>query len=56
MQPTQLSLMPDQLPAPPATLFGQFPEAQLAAAVAVLAGLIAKAVVAGPDLEEADDE
>jgi hypothetical protein len=43
VQPTQLSLMPDQLPAPPAALVEQFPAAQLEAAVGLLARLIAKA-------------
>lgn len=56
MQPTQLSLMPDQLPAPPASLLGQLPEAPLAAAIAALATLIAKTVTGGPGLEEVDDE
>ena len=56
MQPTQLSLMPDQLAAPPASLLEQLPEAPLAAAIAMLAGLITKTVAGGPGLEEAEDE
>ena len=43
MQPTQLSLMPDQLPAPPEALVEQLPAAQLEVAVGLLARLIAKA-------------
>jgi hypothetical protein len=56
VQPTQLSLMPEQLPAPPASLLDQLPEAPLAAAIAALAGLIAKTVTGGPGLPEVDDE
>ena len=43
MQPVQLSLMPDQVPAPRPVLVEQVPEPQLAAAIALLAALIAKA-------------
>jgi len=43
MQPVQLSLLPDQLPAPPPAITGQLPAPQLDAAVTLLAGLIAKA-------------
>ena len=43
MQPTQLSLMPDQLPAPAVALVEQLPAPQVAAAVGLLARLIAKA-------------
>jgi hypothetical protein len=43
VQPTQLSLMPDQMPAPPAALVEQLPAAQVEAAVGLLARLIAKA-------------
>jgi hypothetical protein len=43
VQPTQLSLMPDQLPPPPAALVEQLPAAQVEAAVGLLARLIAKA-------------
>lgn len=43
MQPAQLSLLPDQVPAPPPTLLAQLPEQQVAAAVSLLARLIAKA-------------
>ena len=43
MQPTQLSLLPDQVPAPPPALIGHLPGGQVEAAVTLLAGLIAKA-------------
>lgn len=42
MQPAQLSLLTDQVPAPPPTST-QLPEPHLAAAVTLLAGLIARA-------------
>ena len=42
MQPVQLSLIPDPHPGPPAVLAGQLPETALAAAIALLAGVIAK--------------
>ena len=42
MQPVQLSLMPDPAPAPPALTRG-LPTEAVAAATAVLAGVIAKA-------------
>ena len=42
MQPVQLSLMPDQVPAPPAALVEQLPAAQVEAAMGLLARLIAK--------------
>ena len=45
MQPVQLSLMPEQVPAPAPTLLAQLPDRQVAAAVAVLADLIAKTVI-----------
>ena len=46
MQPVQLSLLPDQVPAPPLAVTAQLPEAQVAEAVRILAGLIAR--TAGP--------
>ena len=46
MQPVQLSLLPDQVPAPPPALIGHLPAAQVEAARVLLARLIAKA--AGP--------
>ena len=54
MQPVQLSLMPDQVPAPPATLLDQLPEPRVAAAIATLAGLIAKAAAAPVSAEPAE--
>lgn len=59
MQPVQLSLMPDQIPAPPRVLIAELPAQHVAAAVAVLAHLIAKTVepnLAGPTETEAGDE
>ncbi len=47
MQPVQLSLLPEQVPAPLPDLIGQLPEEDSAAAVALLAGLIARAQAAG---------
>ena len=45
MQPAQLSLLPDQVPALPPQLLAQLPAPQVAAALAMLAGLIARAAV-----------
>jgi hypothetical protein len=43
VQPVQLSLLPDQVPAPPPALVAQLPGPQVTAAIMLLAGLIAKA-------------
>ena len=43
MQPVQLSLLPDQVPAPPPDLLARVPGSQVTAAIMALAGLIAKA-------------
>jgi len=43
MQPAQLSLLPDQVPAPPAQLAGQLPPPVAAAAAVILARLIVRA-------------
>jgi len=43
VQPVQLSLLPDQVPAPPPDLLAQLPGSQVTAAITALAGLIAKA-------------
>jgi hypothetical protein len=43
VQPVQLSLLPDLVPAPPVMLLAQLPDVHVAAAVVVLAGLIARA-------------
>jgi hypothetical protein len=48
VQPAQLSLLPDHVPAPPPTLVTQLPSSQVAAAITLLASLIAKACLA-PD-------
>jgi hypothetical protein len=54
VQPVQLSLMPDPPPAPP-TPAGVLPAEAIAAATAVLAGVIAKAAVPA-GIEVAGDE
>ncbi len=46
MQPVQLSLLPDQVPAPPPDLIGQLPGPRVETATTLLAGLIARAAVA----------
>ena len=61
MQPTQLSLLPEQVPAPPVNIINELPEPDVAAALAMLARLIAKAAgprtsVATGDGEEHGDE
>ena len=43
MQPAQLSLLPQQCPAPPQIVVAHLPETEIAEAVRLLAGLIAKA-------------
>jgi hypothetical protein len=48
VQPAQLSLLPDQVPAPPPDPLTQLPGPQVTAAIAALAGLIAKA--GGPEV------
>ena len=55
MQPVQLSLLPDQVPAPLPDLIGQLPGPQVAAAVTLLAGLIARAQTAGAAGEARDE-
>lgn len=42
MQPAQLSLMPDACPAPPGMVLDDLPERDVAAAIELIAGLIAK--------------
>jgi hypothetical protein len=49
VQPVQLSLMPDQLPAPPPDLIGQLPAPQVEAAMVLLARLITRAAAAGTE-------
>ncbi|MDQ2816128.1 MAG: hypothetical protein M3Z75_30870 [Actinomycetota bacterium] len=55
MQPVQLSLLPDQVPAPLPDLIGQLPGPQVAAAVTLLAGLIARVQAAGAAGEARDE-
>ena len=55
VQPAQLSLMPDQVPAPPPNLIVDLPQPQVTAAIKILAGLIAKVAV-GVGTEVAGDE
>jgi hypothetical protein len=56
VQPVQLSLLPDQVPAPPVMLLAQLPDVHVAAAVTVLAGLIARAAAPGPVIPRAGGE
>jgi hypothetical protein len=46
VQPVQLSLMPEQVPAPPPVLVAELPAQPVAAAVEMLATLIARAAAA----------
>jgi hypothetical protein len=55
VRPVQLSLLPDQVPAPLPELTGQLPGPQVAAAVTLLAGLIAKAHTAAGAAEAGDE-
>jgi hypothetical protein len=48
VQPAQLSLLPDQVPAPPPDLLAQLPGPQVTAAIMLLAALIARA--GGPEV------
>jgi hypothetical protein len=43
VQPVQLSLLPDPVPAPPPDLLAQLPRSQVTAVIMLLAGLIARA-------------
>ena len=53
MQPVQLSLLPEEVPAPPWMMFPQFGERDVAAAVTLLAQMIAAAAAsAGGDGDE----
>lgn len=54
MQPVQLSLMPDQDPAPPIDLLGSLPGSETGEAITILAGMIAQA--AKPLIAGAGDE
>ena len=48
MQPAQLSLLPDQVPAPPSQLASQLPSPVAQAAAAIVTRLIIQAAPAGP--------
>jgi hypothetical protein len=56
VQPVQLSLLPDQVPAPLPLLIGQLPPADVAAAVTLLAALIAKVSAAAARAEVSGGE
>ena len=56
MQPAQLSLLPEQIPAPLPDLIGQFPAPQVEAAMALLAALIARAAAGSAAGAEAASE
>ena len=57
MQPVQLSLLPDQVPAPLPGLIAQLPPDHVAVAITLLAALIARAQSAAIVMaEEAGDE
>jgi len=55
VQPVQLSLMPDQVPAPPTELIAELPQQQVATAVALLAELIARAATGEVPTAVADE-
>jgi hypothetical protein len=55
VQPAQLSLLPDQVPAPPPALTGHLPAAQVEAALMLLARLITRARAAGLAGEAGDE-
>jgi hypothetical protein len=55
VQPVQLSLLPDQVPAPPPALIGHLPAVQLEAALVLLARLIAKAAGPAARAEDGDE-
>jgi hypothetical protein len=55
MQPAQLSLLPEQIPAPVPDLIGQFPGPQVEAAMALLALLIARAAAGAARTEAANE-
>jgi hypothetical protein len=53
VQPAQLSLLPDQVPAPPPTLLAQLPEPWITEAITLLARLIAMASLRADPVEKA---
>jgi hypothetical protein len=58
MQPAQLSLLPQQCPAPAVMVLAQLPDPEVTAAITLLAGLIARAAapVAGTAGGQGGDE
>jgi hypothetical protein len=55
VQPVQLSLLLEQIPAPPPALTGYLPAAQVEAALVLLGRLIARAQAAGLAKEAGDE-
>jgi hypothetical protein len=55
VQPVQLSLLPDQIPAPPPALIDHLPDARVQAALLLLARLIAKAAATAAGAEAGDE-
>jgi hypothetical protein len=55
VQPVQLSLLPDQIPAPPPALIDHLPAVQVQAALALLARLIAEAADMTAEAEAGDE-
>jgi hypothetical protein len=55
VQPVQLSLLPDQVPAPPPALAGHLPAVQVEAALMLLARLIVKAAGITAGAEDRDE-
>ena len=55
MQPVQLSLLPDQVPAPPPALAGHLPAVQVEAALMLMARLIVKAAGTTAGAEDRDE-
>lgn len=49
MQPAQLSLLPQQCPAPPPIVAVQLPEPEIAEAIRLLADVIARAATGDPE-------
>ena len=56
MQPVQLSLIPQEVPAPPAQVLGQLPDPDVGMAVSLLARLIAATLDPGLAGEGDDGE
>lgn len=56
MQPAQLSLLPEQVPAPLPMVLAELPEADVAAAITLLARLIAQAADSALTVAGASDD